>query len=158
MNSKIIAIIFVLIVLALSSCGKKKAKPVSIEPLKEKEMSTVKKSEEQKQVRYRYAGEKCRDPFAPLEEMEEGVGKMGKRGIPFDLSSLKLTGIIISPSTRERYALIEAGGGKGYIVKGGRLIDNYNNTVEDVAAIVRKDKVILIISDNVIRELELKTK
>jgi hypothetical protein len=158
MYTKITAIIFLSILLGLSGCAKEKAKPVSIEPLKEKEMGTVKKLEEQKQVRYTYAGEKYRDPFAPLEEMGKAVGKMGKRAISIDISTLKLTGIMISPSTRERYAVIEAGEGRGYIVKGGKLVDNYNNTVKDVRAIVRKDKVILITSDNVIRELELKTK
>ncbi|MFQ5867221.1 MAG: hypothetical protein ACE5IT_04410 [bacterium] len=157
MNSKIIRIIFLLILLGLNGCPKKKTKPVSRKPVKEKEIVTAKEIKEERQVRYRYAGEKCRDPFAPPEERAEAIGRVGKRGIEIDLSRLKLTGIMISPSSRDRYALIDAGGGRGYVVKGGKLIDNYNRVVNGVAAIVRKDKVILITSDNVIRELILKT-
>ena len=157
MNSKIIRIIFLLILLGLNGCPKKKTKPVSRKPVKEKEIVTTKEIEEERQVRYRYAGEKCRDPFVPLEERAEAIGRVGKRGIEIDLSKLKLTGIMISPSSRDHYALIDAGGGRGYVVKGGKLIDNYNRVVNGVAAIVRKDKVILITSDNVIRELILKT-
>ena len=157
MNSRIVRIIFLVILLGLSGCAKKKAKPVSQKPVKEKEIVTAKKIEEKRQVRYRYGGERHRDPFAPPEEKAEGIRRVGKRGIEIDLSRLKLTGIIVSPSSRDNYALIDAGGGRGYIVKGGKLIDNYNRVLDGVAAIVRKDKVILITSDNVIQELKLKT-
>jgi Tfp pilus assembly protein PilP len=159
MNSKIvqiIQIIFLLILLGLSGCPKKKPKPVSGKPIEEKGIVTVKKIEEEREIRYRYAGEKGRDPFAPPEQRSEGIGWVGKRGIEIDLSRLKLTGIMISPSSRDHCALIDVGGGRGYVVKGGKLIDNYNRVVQGVAAIVRKDKVILITSDNVIRELRLK--
>ena len=157
MNSKSVLSIIVLILLGLNGCPKKKTKPISREPTKEKEIVTAEKIKEERRVRYRYAGEKRRDPFVPSEEMGEGIGRVGKRGIEIDLSRLKLTGIMISPSSRDHYALIDAGGGRGYVVKGGRLIDNFNRVVEGVAAIVRKDKVILITSDNVIQELRLKT-
>ncbi len=157
MNSKIVRIIFILILLGLNGCPKKRAKPVSKKLVEEKEIVTAKKMEEERQVRYRYGGERHRDPFAPPEERAEEIGRVGKRGVEIDLSRLKLTGIIISPSSRDHYALIDAGGGRGYIIKGGKLIDNYNRVLEGVAAIVRKDKVILITSDNVIQELRLKT-
>jgi len=158
MNNRIIAIFFLLVLLGLNGCPRKRAKQLPGKPLEEKEAGTIKKSEEKIEVRYRYAGEKWRDPFTPPEETGEGFGirKTGKRGVQIELSRLKLTGIMTSSSTRERYALIEAGSGRGYVVKGGKLIDNYNNVVEGVAAIVRKDKVILITSDNVIQELILK--
>ena len=157
MNSKIVIIIFILILLGLNGCPKKKAKPVSRKPIKEKEIVTPKEIEEKRQVRYRYAGEKGRDPFAPPEDMRGGIERVGRRGVEIDLSRLKLTGIMISPSARDHYALIDAGEGRGYVVKGGKLIDNYNRVVDGVVAIVRKDKVILITSDNVIQELRLKT-
>ena len=156
MNSRIVLIIFILILLGLNGCPKKKTKPVVKKPIKEKEIVTAEKIKEKRRVRYRYAGEKRRDPFAPSEEMGEGIGRVGKRRVEIDLSRLKLTGIMISPSSRDHYALIDAGGGRGYVVKGGKLIDNYNRVIEGVAAIVRKDKVILITSDNVIQELRLK--
>ncbi|MFB0527167.1 MAG: hypothetical protein ACETVO_06840 [bacterium] len=155
MNSKIVLIIFILILLGLNGCPKKKTKPISKEPPKEKEIVTAEKMEEERRVRYRYGGERHRDPFVPSEEMGEGTERVGKRGVKIDLSRLKLTGIMISPSSRDHYALIDAGGGRGYVVKGRKLIDNYNRVVEGVAAIVRKDKVILITSDNVIQELRL---
>jgi len=157
MNNKTIAIIFLLILLGLNGCPRKKARPVSLKTPKEKEIGVVKELEEGKPVKYVYKGERYRNPFAPAEETGERIGKAGKKGIQIDLSRLKLTGIIISSSTKDRYALIEAGGGRGYIVRGGKLIDNYNDVVEGVAAIIRKDKVILITSDNVIQELTFKT-
>jgi len=157
MNSKIVLIIFILILLGLNGCPKKKTKPEAEKPIKKEKIVTAEKIEEKRRVRYRYAGEKRRDPFAPSEEMREGIGRVGKRRVEIDLSRLKLTGIMISPSSRDHYALIDAGGGRGYVVKSGKLIDNYNRVVEGVAAIVRKDKVILITSDNVIQELRLKT-
>jgi len=156
MNSKILLIIFILILLGLNGCPKKKPKPVSVKPVEERGIVTVKKIEEEKEARYRYAGEKGRDPFAPPDQRPGGIEWMGKRGIEIDLSRMKLTGIMISPSSRDHCALINAGGGRGYVVKGGKLIDNYNRVVQGVAAIVRKDKVILITSDNVIRELTLR--
>jgi len=157
MDNKIVRIIFLLILVGFSGCAKKKARPVSKEPIKEKEAVVAKKIEKEKQVRYIYTGEKYRDPFVPSEEMGEGIVKVGKRGIEIDLSRLKLTGIMISPSSRDHYALIDGGGERGYVVKRGKLIDNYNRVVDGVAAIVRKDKVILITRDNVIRELRLKS-
>ena len=157
MNRKILLIISILILLGFNGCPKKKAKPVSRKPIKEKEIVTVKKIEEERQVRYRYAGDRWRDPFAPITERREAIGRVGGRGIEIDVSRLKLTGIVISRSSSDHYALIDAGGGRGYVVKGGKLIDNYNKVVNGVAAIVRKDKVILITGRNVIRELRLKT-
>jgi len=157
MNSRILLIILILILPGLNGCPRKKARTVSREPIKEKEVVTAKKIEEEIQLRYRYGGERSRDPFAPADERAAAIGSIGKRGIEIDLSRLKLTGIIISPSSRDHYALIDAGGGRGYVVKGGKLIDNYNRIIDGVAAIVRKDKVILISRHNIIQELRLKT-
>jgi len=157
MNFRFVLAIFVLILAGLNGCPKKKAKPVSQKPTEEKQIVVTKKVEEEREVRYTYIGDKFRDPFVPIEEGGEAIAR-GKKGIEIDLSRLKLTGIMISSSTREHYALIDAGKGRGYVVKNGKLIDNYNKVVDGVAAIVRKDKVILITSDNVIRELELETK
>jgi len=157
MNIRIVGIIFILILLGLNGCPKKRARPVSREPIKKIEVVTPKKIEEERQVRYRYGGETSRDPFAPAEEREAGIGSIGRRGMEIDLTRLKLTGIMISPSSKDHYALIDAGGGRGYVVKRGKLIDNYNRVLDGVAAIVRKDKVILITNRNVIRELTLKT-
>jgi predicted small lipoprotein YifL len=157
MKHRIIITISILFLFALTGCPRKKTGPVSQPPVKEKKIAQTKKTEEERQVRYVYTGERYRDPFVPSEEMGEGIVKAGKGGIEIDLSRLKLTGIMISPSSREHYALIDAGGKRGYVVKGGKLIDNYNRIVDGVAAIVRKDKVILITRDNVIRELRLKT-
>lgn len=156
MNSKIVIIIFILILLGLNGCPKKKARPVSRRPIKEKEIVLPKKIEEKRRGRYTYGGKKYNDPFAPPEDMGGGIERVGK-GVEIDLSRLKLTGIMISPSAKDNYALIDAGGGRGYVVKGGKLIDNYNRVVDGVVAIVRKDKVILITRNNVIRELKLKT-
>ncbi len=157
MNIRIVGIMFILILLGLNGCPKKRARPVSRAPIKEKEIVTAQKIEEEIQVRYRYGGERSRDPFAPAEDRGAGIGSIGKTGIEIDLSRLKLTGIMISPSSKDHYALIDAGGGRGYVVKRGKLIDNYNRILDGVAAIVRKDKVILITDRNVIRELTLKT-
>jgi len=156
MNIRIVQIIFLSIALGLTGCPRKKPKPVPKEPIKEKEIVAAKKIEEERLVRYRYGGEKLRNPFTPSEVSGAGIRKVGKRGIEIDLNRLKLTGIMMSSLSRDHYALIDSGGGRGYIVKGGKLIDSYNRIVDGVAAIVRKDKVILITSDNVIRELRLK--
>jgi len=61
MNSKIVQIIFILILLGLNGCPKKKPKPVSGKPIEEKGIVTVKKIEEEREARYRYAGEKGRE-------------------------------------------------------------------------------------------------
>jgi len=156
MNSKFVLTIFILILLGLNGCPKKKDRPVSRKLIKEKEIVTPKKIEEKRRGRYTYGGRKYKDPFAPPEDMGGGIERVGK-GVEIDLSRLKLTGIMISPSAKDNYALIDAGGGRGYVVKGGKLIDNYNRVVDGVVAIVRKDKVILITRNNVIRELRLKT-
>jgi len=155
MNSKTVLIIFILILLGFNGCPKKRAKPVSRKLIKKKEIVTPKKIEEKRRGRYTYGGKRLKDPFAPPEDMGGRI-EVG-RGIEIDLSRLKLTGIMISPSSKDNYALIDAGGGRGYIVKGGKLIDNYNRVIDGVVAIVRKDKVILITRTNVIRELRLKT-
>lgn len=156
MNSKIVLIIFVLILLGLNGCPKKRAKPVSRKPIKEEEIVAPKKIKEERRVRYKYGGKRFKDPFAPPEDMGGGIERVGK-GVEIDLSRLKLTGIMISPSSKDNYALIDAGGGRGYVIKSGKLIDNYNRVVDGVVAIVRKDKVILITRSNVIRELRLTT-
>ncbi|MFB0527739.1 MAG: hypothetical protein ACETVT_02550 [bacterium] len=156
MNSKIVLIIFILILLGLNGCPKKKARRVSIKPTEEKEIALPEEIEKKRLGRYTYGGKRYKDPFAPPEDMGGGIERLGK-GVEIDLSRLKLTGIMISPLSKDNYALIDAGGGRGYIVKGGKLIDNYNRVVEGVVAIVRKDKVILITRSNVIRELRLKT-
>ncbi|NIM03831.1 hypothetical protein GTN66_06780 [bacterium] len=157
MNSKVVMIIFVLILMGLNGCPKKKARPVPTKPIQEKEIVLPEKMEKKKLVRYRYGGERYKDPFVPPEDMGAGIERVGT-GVEIDLSRLKLTGIMISPSSKDNYALIDAGGGRGYVVKGGKLIDNYNRVIQGVVAIVRKDKVILITRRNVIRELKLESK
>jgi hypothetical protein len=156
MSGKIILIISVIIVLGLNGCPRKKARQVSTKPTKEKEIALPEKIEEKRLVRYKYGGKRYKDPFAPAEDRGAGIERVG-RGVEIDLSRLKLTGIMISPLSKDNYALIDAGGGRGYVVKGGKLIDNYNRVVHGVVAIVRKDKVILITRNNVIRELKLET-
>jgi len=156
MNNKIVLIIFVLILLGLNGCPKKRARPVSRKPIEEEEIVVPKKIEEKRRVRYTYGGKRFKDPFAPPEDMGGGIERVG-RGVEIDLSRLKLTGIMISPSSKDNYALVDAGGGRGYVIKSGKLIDNYNRVVDGVVAIVRKDKVILITRNNVIRELRLTT-
>lgn len=156
MNGKIVLIIFVLIVLGLNGCPRKKARPVSTKPIKEKEIALPEEIEEKRLVKYKYGGKRYKDPFAPPEHMGVGIERAG-RGVEIDLSRLKLTGIMVSPLSKDNYALIDAGGGRGYVIKGGKLIDNYNRVVDGVVAIVRKDKVILITRNNVIRELKLET-
>ncbi len=156
MKSKIVTIIFVLIILGLNGCPKKKAGRVPTKPMEEKEIALPEKMEEKRLVGYTYGGKRYKDPFVPLEEIGVGIESVG-RGVEIDLSRLNLTGIMISSSSKDNYALIDAGGGRGYVVKNGKLIDNYNRVVEGVIAIVRKDKVILITRNNVIRELKLES-
>jgi len=156
MKSKIVLIIFVLIILGLNGCPKKKARRVPTKPIEEKEIALPEKIEEERLVRYTYGGKRYKDPFVPPEDIGVGIESVG-RGVEIDLSRLKLTGIMISSSSKENYALIDAGGGRGYVVKSGKLIDNYNRVVQGVVAIVRKDKVILITRNNVIRELTLES-
>jgi len=156
MNNKIVLIIFVLIILGLNGCPKKKAGRVPTKPAEEKEIALPEKIEKKRLVRYTYGGKRYKDPFAPPEDRGAGIESVG-RGVEIDLSRLKLTGIMISPSSKDNYALIDAGGGRGYVVKGGKLIDNYNRVIQGVVAIVRKDKVILITRNNVIRELKLES-
>jgi len=156
MKSKIVLIIFILILLGLNGCPKKKARPVPRKPMEEKEIALPEKIEKKRLVRYTYGGKRYKDPFAPPEDIGVGIEGVG-RGVEIDLSRLKLTGIMISSSSKDNYALIDAGGGRGYVVKGGKLIDNYNRVVQGVVAIVRKDKVILITRNNVIRELKLES-
>ncbi|MDH5173625.1 MAG: hypothetical protein OEW43_00035 [Elusimicrobiota bacterium] len=156
MNSKIVMIIFALILMGLNGCPKKKARSVPTKPMQEKEIVMPEKIEEKRLVSYKYGGKRYKDPFVPPEDMGAGIERMGT-GVEIDLSRLKLTGIMISPSSKNNYALIDAGGGRGYVVKGGKLIDNYNRVIQGVVAIVRKDKVILITRSNVIRELKLES-
>jgi len=156
MKSKIVLIIFVLIILGLNGCPKKKARRVPTKPTEEKEIALPEKIEEKRLVRYTYGGKRYKDPFVPPEKIGVGIEGVG-RGVEIDLSRLKLTGIMISSSSKENYALIDAGGGRGYVVKSGKLIDNYNRVLQGVVAIVRRDKVILITRNNVIRELTLES-
>ena len=107
--------------------------------------------------KYLYKSSGRRDPFVPLVGRVEirpvttgKVSSVSKTTI--DIAMLTVKGLIWDK--KKPCVLFKAPDGTSYIVKGQRLIDDRGRVIEGIAAIIKKDKVVLIDKDNNIKEFK----
>jgi len=126
------------LVLLLAGCGDEPAQQPQVKPTRAK-VSKVKKVVKQKPVtkektpkpKYSYNPSGQRDPFVPLLRLRQPVGQRSTVPLTplqkFELSQFRLVGILVGKG--EPRAMVQAPGGKSFILKRGVKIGKNNGTV-----------------------------
>ena len=165
MLNKFIKIYICLMVLSLLigiyGCGKKKAgrviTPTRMPPVSKKVI--LPKRTEIRVPKYVYKGERYKDPFVSLEANVRLGSSISERApLDINIETLRLTGIISEPGKKRSAILSDSRGSGGFIVKNGRLLNIDGKMIPGVAGVVKKDKVVIITDNNVIKELKLREK
>jgi len=148
--------------IAIYGCGKKKEATRVVTPTR---MPAVQKKVilpkriTSREPKYVYKGNRYKDPFVSLEENIRLGSSISERApLSINIETLRLTGIISEPGKKKSAILSDSRGSGGFIVKNGRLLNVDGKMVPGVAGVVKKDKVVLITDNNVIKELKLREK
>ncbi|MFH1415724.1 MAG: hypothetical protein ABIH89_06535 [Elusimicrobiota bacterium] len=144
------AFFIVVAVLIVCSAGEQKTKNEKITA--EQDTSSQKDVME----KYNYTGSKYRSPFsasagAAAVFSEESGEKTVKMTISVD--SLKVSGSF--SDKKGEYAILTTGTGEYYVVKNGRLYDRDGIQQPDIAAVIKKGKVLLIGKDSKVFEFTI---
>ena len=169
----IIVLILILFSLSLLACGKPKevkvaaSRRVSAGPIAPAAVSAPAAVQAAVQPvappkpelpKYVYKSSGRRDPFVPL------VGKSETRASAptgevtptsaseVNIGSLTVQGLIWDKA--RPYVLLKAPDGTSYIVTENKLVDDRGRVIKGIAAVVQKDKVVLISKDKVIKEFK----
>lgn len=107
--------------------------------------------------KYIYKSSGRRDPFVPLvgrvEVRPVDTGKVSPVSkTQVNIAMLTVKGLIWDKE--KPFVLFKAPDGTSYIVKEQRLVDDRGRIIEGIAAIIKKDKVVLIGKDNNIKEFK----
>ncbi len=156
--SLILCLTMIVLYLGNFGCGKEeKTLPAlpTVTPQQKLANDFVKKKKKKIVEKYEYKGIKYRNPLLPLTAkatLIEGTGEMAGT----NLATLSLKGFI-KDNQKGGLALISDINGASYIVKDKRLINQQGKKVEGVVGIIKDKSVVLITSDQSVRELKLKT-
>lgn len=148
-----------LLVVSLSSC-RRPAKPIKVKEaassMAQKDYVVEKSSAEVLSSLFRqhkYGGVKYRDPFIPLTS-SRGIAPAHSATAELnrnELAGLSLKGIL--EDSEGEYALLVNPAGYAYILKKGRLINQWGKVVPNVVGMVKKEKV----DGKVIKKVTLST-
>ncbi len=151
--------IFLILVIGITlcACGREQQRTREVKrTVKKTKKQKIVKPEKFEAVGYKYEGLKYGSPFSPSKR----VSSMTEKIVPNhqvsetieNPESLKVTGVF--SDKKERYAIL-SGINEFYFVKQGRLYNEDEKEMPGIAAIIKKDKVILITGENKMCELPI---
>jgi hypothetical protein len=144
-----------LLMLMAVACGQRKENLVSRPVPAVSFNEPVVVSTEPKKIvlpQYYYQGERYRDPFVPLIGPGRSLYQPGEI-IPPNLGTLMLKGIM---TDRQGVNIaILSSGGVSYFLKNGRLYDSQYRLIPGITGVVKKDRVLVITSDRIVKELTI---
>ncbi len=135
--------VFLLLFVFLTGCEEKqevqKKAPVTASERKTQKVAAKKLEPEEVKVEFVYVTEGKRDPFKPFVKKKK-VELIEQQTVPltplqrYDITQLKLTGIITSKDRLKSRAMVEDPVGKGYILKIGTLIGKNFGRVSNISS------------------------
>lgn len=166
MRKKVLNIILLyLVILFLTGCSgePQQTRRIRIAGKKSKKSDEIEKPKEIKVTKHEYNGSKYRSPFSvssvgasPVVSRKSSADTASSDGVTLsiqDPGSLKITGVFTHKEDEGYY--IVSNPNEFYIVKKGRLYNGEEEEIPDIAAVIKKDKLILITDENKTYELDI---